>query len=72
MSATTAHSTRTAVNAFKNILPKLPKINDIKYDNIEQVLEDDDRFNCNDFMAAAVPLLRKSDNKEYKNRTLAF
>ena len=70
MSSNSAHSTRTAVNAFKKILPKLPKINNIKYDNIEQVFQDDDRFNCNDFMAAAVPLLRTNDNKEYKNGSL--
>ena len=56
-SLNSAHSTRTAVNVFKNILPRVPKIKDIKYDSIEEVFEDDYRFDFNYFMAAAVPPL---------------
>ena len=60
-------STTQAVNKFRAILPRLPVIDRVKYETIEQVYEIEDRFTLNKFMAASVPLLNRADGQPLKN-----
>ena len=64
------HSSNTAIGVFTLSLPRVPPINDVTHSIVDQVMEINDRFELNDFMATAVPYLFEQDGKEYKSGSI--